>query len=143
MRYYSYGLYGQGRGNTSGGLSGRAQALFGGLSLGEKEKGNKMETKTKRTIWDELENPSEPVEHVSELASWSMNYDYAQRPYLVFLDLIGYSSEEYGEPLTNLENLVLGYLELDLIGKALQEYATNPEMVTRYIKALEQAEENE
>lgn len=102
-----------------------------------------METTTKRNIWDELENPSEPLEHLPELASWSMNYDYAQRPYLVFLDLIGYSSEEYGEPLTNLANLVFGYLELDLIGKALQEYATNPEMVIRYIKALEEAEDNE
>lgn len=99
--------------------------------------------KTKLNLWDLIENPSEPVEYVAELVSWSMNFDYKTRPYLIFLDLIGYSMEEYGEPLTDPKNYNLGYVEHDLIGKGLIEYAQNPQMVLKYIADLQEAEDNE
>lgn len=102
-----------------------------------------MSTINKPNLWDLIDNPSEPVEYVSELVSWSMNFDYKTRPYLIFLDLIGYSMEEYGEPLTNAKDYMLGYMEHDLIGKALIEYATNPQAVLQYIADLQAAEDNE
>ncbi len=45
-----------------------------------------MSTMNKPNLWDLIDNPSEPVEYVSELVSWSMNFDYKTRPYLIFLD---------------------------------------------------------
>ena len=101
---------------------------------------------TKQTIWDLLENPKPNQEQTAGLISWSMNYDLKTgTPYHLFLDLIGYSAENYGTPLFDLNNVqkVLGYMELDYLGDALKEYAENPQAVLAYIEAIDEAERGE
>ena len=99
-----------------------------------------METKAIETQWDLYENPPKGAEEVSSLAEWSLNYGHelGATPYTVFLDLIGYSATEYGSPLSSLDNVhrVLGYMELDYLGDALKEYATNPQTVLDFIAQL-------
>jgi hypothetical protein len=102
---------------------------------------------TKQTIWDLLESPKPSQEHTAGLISWSMNYDLPSTgtPYLLFLDLIGYSAENYGQPLFNLANVqkVMGFMELDYLGDALKEYAENPQAVLDFIEAINNAERGE
>ena len=102
---------------------------------------------TKQTIWDLLENPKPSQEHTAGLISWSMNYDLPSTgtPYLLFLDLIGYSADEYGSNLFNYTNIqrVLGFMELDYLGDALKEYAENPESVLYFIQEINEIERGE
>ena len=102
-------------------------------------------TKTKQTIWDLLETPKESCESVSNLISWSMNYDLKTgTPYHIFLDLIGYSDEHYGENLFKGDpRSILGYLEIDYLADALKEYAENPQAVSDYIDLIDEADSNE
>jgi len=107
-----------------------------------------MTTKTStKTIWDLLENPKPSQEHTAGLISWSMNFDGKSggTPYTLFLDLIGYSLENYGGTQTVLVDIssVLGYMELDYLGDALKEYATNPQAVLDFIQAIDDAERGE
>lgn len=102
-----------------------------------------METTEKKTIWDLLENPPTHSEGVANLVEWSMNYDWKSRPYLIFLDLIGYSDEHYGEKMIDPKNWNLGYLELSYLADALEEYAINPQAVSKFIDDLTEAEDNE
>lgn len=68
------------------------------------------------------------------LANWSRgNYDFDRSPYLLFLDLIGYSEEEYGTTFISEPSKVLGYLEMDYLADALKEYATRPNDITNLI----------
>ena len=69
------------------------------------------------------------------LASWSRgNYDFSRSPYLLFLDLIGYSEEEYGTSFISEPSKVLGYLEMDYLADALKEYATRPQDIADIIR---------
>jgi len=100
------------------------------------------ETATHKSFWDLIENPPANVCEVTNLVHWSMNYDGRQgTPYHLFLDLIGYSHEEFGDSLYkgNPRN-VLGFMELDYLGDALKEYATNPQEVEDWINLLMEAE---
>ena len=101
---------------------------------------------TKKTIWDLLESPKPSQEHTAGLISWSMNYDLKTgTPYQIFLDLIGYSADEYGSNLFNYTNIqkVLGFMELDYLGDALKEYAENPESVLYFIQEINEIERGE
>jgi hypothetical protein len=101
---------------------------------------------TKQTLWDLLETPKPSQEHTAGLISWSMNYDLKTgTPYHLFLDLIGYSEDNYGTPLFNLSNIskVFGFMELDYLGDALKEYAENPQAVLDFIGAIDEAERGE
>lgn len=72
----------------------------------------------------------------ARLFSWSEgNYSFPA-PSSLYLDLIGYSEEEHGERLTSNAWPSLGYLELDLLAKALTEYATRPNDVYQFISNL-------
>jgi hypothetical protein len=100
------------------------------------------ETMTRKSFWDLIENPPANVCEVNELIHWSMNYDIASgTPYHLFLDLIGYSFEHFGARLYQGEpRAVLGYLEMDIIGKALIEYSSNPQAVEDWIDLLMETE---
>jgi hypothetical protein len=100
-----------------------------------------MSTITK-SIWELLETPANGCENVAGLIEWSMNYDISKgTPYHIFLDLIGYSDEHYGESLYKGEpRAVLGYVELDYLADALKEYATNPQCVSDYIDLIDNAD---
>lgn len=91
-----------------------------------------METKNK-TIWDLLENPPNYAEGTARLYSWSLNHEFFS-PFRKFLDLIGYSEDEFGEPL--------GYMELGYLAQGLEEYSNRPQDVENYVRQLLEAEQN-
>lgn len=87
-------------------------------------------------VWEYLENtPNRLGQRAQDLYVWGLNYDRANNPFLVFLDLIGWAEENYGERML-LDFPILGYVEMDLIGDALKEYATYPQAVDTWLKGL-------
>ena len=100
-----------------------------------------METKLK-TVWDLYENPPKEAAETSALAEWSLNYDHKTgNPYQIFLDLIGYSDENYGVNLFGGKfSQVLGFMELDYLADALKEYANNPTAVLNFVAELQELE---
>jgi hypothetical protein len=82
-----------------------------------------METTTAQ-LEELLEKGEERFPHIVGLYQWSTNYEVGKTPFTLFIDLIGYTQEQYGEALYNLDKPQLGYLELDYLGDALKEYAT-------------------
>lgn len=101
-----------------------------------------MATITNPKFWELLETPPDYAAHTNALYEWSLNYDAGQGPITLFLDLIGYSADNYGAPLFDLSNVhrTLGYLELDYLGDALKEYADRPGDVMAWIEQLLNAE---
>jgi len=76
---------------------------------------------------------------VSALFDWSQNYSFPS-PASLFLDLIGHSEETLGERLCSNSQPSMGYLELDLLGKALVAYAEHPSTVWDHVDQLLAAE---
>ena len=73
---------------------------------------------------------------IQNLYSWSTNFSFPS-PFSVLLDLVGYSEEEFGEPLVQGDiSSILGYKELNLLGLALQEYADDPGRADDMIRFL-------
>jgi hypothetical protein len=92
-------------------------------------------------FFDLIENAPENLAGVARLASWSTNYDARTgTPFGVFLDLIGYSEEQFGENLVKNPQKILGYLELDYLANALRNYADNPAEVNEFVEKLITAE---
>lgn len=89
-------------------------------------------------FYDLCEEAPDYAENTAHLFSWCEgNYDFPA-PSTLFLDLIGYSEEEFGEWQTKAtkKNPALGYLELDLLAKALTEYASRPNDVYEFVSTL-------
>ena len=85
-------------------------------------------------IWQMLEETApQGCENVQDLYSWSSNYDAGKGPFTLFLDLIGWSEDELGEPYASL-----GYV--GKLAEALTEYADRPHDVREYVDALMAAE---
>lgn len=102
-----------------------------------------MNTATEtRTIWDVYESPRKGAEETTALFEWSRNYNYPT-PATVFLGLIGYGEEEWGEAMQIPQGVALGYLELDYLGDALKEYASNPQTVSEAIAEMLEKEGEE
>ena len=102
-----------------------------------------------------IEDPPMNAWDVADLYSWSTNYEAGDGPFTLFLDMIGYSDEEFGQALygptiryaenfrTGSWNERLGYVEIDKLGRALMQYAVNPHAVEQYVAALMEAEGEE
>ena len=89
------------------------------------------------SVWDFLESEGETAPAVADLYSWGLNCDRSSNPFLLFLDLMGWSAENLGEPLAeNNDRSGYGFLELDYLAKALTEYADNPDTVRRWVARL-------
>lgn len=58
---------------------------------------------------------------------WSDNYDFPT-PFTLFLDIIGWNDSYFAGKIANPMPQI-GYVEADLLGNALVEYADNPEGV--------------
>jgi hypothetical protein len=86
------------------------------------------------SVWDYLEIPHDNDE-TQALYSWGLNCDRSGNPFLVFLDLIGWSVDNFGEPFMD-KATTLGYMELDYLADALKEYADNPERVRAWVDGL-------
>ncbi len=102
-----------------------------------------MTTTTTRNTWEIYENPRLGAQHTTALFEWSRNFDAGKTPASVFLALISYEID--GEPfaLPNMTTACLGFMELDYLGDALKEYASNPETVSDAIAELLAAEMEE
>ena len=100
-----------------------------------------MTDNTEKDIWQLLEE-SAPAgcEATQELYSWSLNHDAGTGPLSLFLDLIGYSEDNFGETMFDLKSASLGYLELSKLADALKEYSDAPHDVREYVDTLMDAE---
>jgi hypothetical protein len=72
---------------------------------------------------------------IDDLWSWSANYQFPT-PASLFLDLIGYSADEFGEPLCSAGAPMLGYHEHHLLGWALLAHAHRPSAVLERVTEL-------
>jgi hypothetical protein len=100
------------------------------------------------TVWEYVEAAPAFVGAIAELWSWSLNYAHndPRRPFPLFLDLVGYSQEQYGFGLSSWNNGEnyrqnncpegLGWIELDKLGKALLEYADRPRECDDWLTGL-------
>ena len=86
--------------------------------------------------WASEEAPNY-AEAVASLYGWASNYE-GMTPFRKFLDLIGWSLEEYGSPLADWSNPAdaLGYMEIGYLAEALTEYANRPLDVEGFIREL-------
>lgn len=89
-----------------------------------------------------LEAPQAPPA-ITDLWDWSQNFDAGKGPATAFLDLIGYSEEEFGHGLYDFTDSQLGYLELSKLGAALTEYAEDPSGTMWFVRRLLEAEAEE
>lgn len=97
-----------------------------------------------QTLEGLLDNPPKEFEGIARLWVWSSNFDYPS-PATVFIDLIGYSDNEYGVVMTTMKQAVrcLGYMEIGMLADALNEYAERPNDARDYIRAILNAEGGE
>jgi hypothetical protein len=91
---------------------------------------------TYEDVWQYAEAAPDYAEAVADLWHWSTNYDAGRGPITLFLDLIGWSEENIGEPLYSLAGASLGYVELDKLAKALTQYADRPQDVRGWVDGL-------
>ena len=83
---------------------------------------------------------------IEELHDWSLNYTSGANPYCIFLDLIGYSVEEWGFRAYTGDTLneCLGYKELCMLASALNLFENNGyDQVYAWCTALYEASELE
>lgn len=108
-------------------------------------------------VWQYAEAAPEGCKAVADLWHWSTNYDAACGPISLFLDMIGYSNDEFGSAIyaptvrltSDVPNRIaddnwdqyLGYVELGKLAEALTEYANGPQDVRAWIDGLMQYEE--
>ncbi len=94
-----------------------------------------MTTETMTDVWEFLERPNRYAPEAQACYEWGLNCNTNSNPFLFFLDLIGWSEENYGTRFV-LNPQSLGYMELDYLGDALKEYADRPREVTEWLDAL-------
>jgi hypothetical protein len=87
-------------------------------------------------IWSFVDDTPAYADAVAELWHWSTNYDCGKGPITLFLDLIGWSDDNLGEPLYNLKGESLGYVELSKLASALDQYTDRPADVRAWIDEL-------
>lgn len=95
-----------------------------------------MTETTTTEVWEFLERPNRQAQEAQDLYSWGLNCDRNANPFLVFLDLIGWSKEHYGQDLVIRDLGYLGYVELDHLASALKEYAISPREVDAWVSEL-------
>lgn len=98
-----------------------------------------METKTVNGAAEWSDSAPAYAVSVAELYRWSLNRDGAT-PFRKFLDLTGYSEEHYGQSVASDWSAApwgsLGFVELDLLGRALVEYSDRPQDVDDWVTDL-------
>lgn len=95
-----------------------------------------METKTK-TVWEFLELPNEYAPQAQALYEWGRNCNRSGNPFLHFLDLIGWTEDNYGEGQKAAPaESSYGYVELEYLSDALTEYINDPCRALAWIDEL-------
>ena len=92
-----------------------------------------------------IENAPSHLESTAHLFHEVGDYDSGRAPLHMFLDLIGYSAEEYGCNIFDWSDIskTAGYMELDDLANALKEYAHAPTAVNEFIEQVIAAETEE
>ena len=67
------------------------------------------------------------MDAIKALFDWSSNFEVSKNPYCLFLDLIGYSEQNYGVKCYQGKHLGehLGYKEMCMLGDALKTFESN------------------
>lgn len=94
-----------------------------------------------KRYYEMLDNPLKWTEPLADLVNWSINYENNE-PFKKFLDLIGFTEENYGESIGNWKKVTEGldYSSLFYIGQALIIYSDKPQDVFKWISELEEQE---
>lgn len=94
-------------------------------------------------FWEDLRSKAgEKLLPIVELAQISGNYEHPN-PWALFLDLIGYSREEFGANLFDYNKLdMINCVELDYIADALKVYALRPLSVYSIIEEINKTPED-
>lgn len=87
-------------------------------------------------VWEYAEAAPDYAKATADLWYWSTNYDSGKGPITLLLDLIGWSEEHIGEPLYNMKDASLGYVEIGKLADALAEYANRPTDVMAWLEGL-------
>ena len=101
------------------------------------------------TYYDIVQRPPTWAEAVTELSIWSESCNHPT-PFELFCDLIGYSGEQFGMvffmptltllaphvAMARLIDDILGFHELDLLARALVEYAARPQDVKAWVRLI-------
>ena len=74
---------------------------------------------------DKLTATGSAKEIIKDLFEWSANYESGKNPFCVYLDLIGYSEEYYGNNIVDNPNECLGYLEYTMLANCLALFENN------------------
>ena len=91
---------------------------------------------------DKLTASGTPKEKLEDLYYWSNNYNGSNNPFCVYLDLIGYSEEHYGENIVKNPSECLGYLEYTMLANCLALFENNGyETIYNIIDEITQEEE--
>jgi hypothetical protein len=83
-----------------------------------------------------MTNTTSALDAVEALAVWSESCEQPT-PYALFLDLIGWSEEQYGCRLCSESMPALGYVEAYKLGKALEAWADHPREVEEHLTELD------
>jgi hypothetical protein len=91
---------------------------------------------------DLIDNPPKGLDAIADLFDLSTDYEYPT-PATLFIDLIGYTTEEHGEVLVKDITVYmgrLGHLELGRLGQALDDYTDRPLDGEKYVREILEAE---
>ena len=96
-----------------------------------------METTTTLWVWDYLEQENKHAPEAQALYSWGLSCVPKGNPFLLFLDLIGWTDDHLGEGCRMMEpGSHYGYMELGYLADALTEYADRPHEVRAWVDGL-------
>jgi hypothetical protein len=72
---------------------------------------------------------------VQSLSDWSENCEHPT-PFVLFLDLIGWSEDTYGERLCSESMPAMGYIEAYKLAQALEAWSDHPREVEAFVSDL-------
>lgn len=91
---------------------------------------------------NKLTETGTPKEKLKEFYDWTKyNYEQGSNPFVIYLDLIGYTKEYWGDTSQNTFDC-LGYLELTMLSNCLALFENNGyETIYNIINEITQEEE--
>ena len=97
---------------------------------------NTQEEEQTVSVSDYLEDSPYNAPEAEHLYRWGLNYDRDQNPFLVFLDLIGWSAENLGRTERMGQTVILDYVGAGYLADALTEWSDNPQEVEAWVAGL-------
>ena len=90
-----------------------------------------------------IDNSTDRFDKIATLWQHSCEMHEYPTPATLFLDLIGYSLEEHGQLLISDMTIIINklvYLEISMVGEAMDQFATRPHDAIQYVESLLEAE---